>query len=205
MAAKNEELEKLKWQLEELRQGKISAEQARLRAEQARETAEQASETAETAQIQNEYTLNRIKGERQEALSANARLQQQLSMRTGENINDISQLVRSEVNQQVRDQHVHACVEKVKHNDYINPKKFIQELERYLVERRIYPQDYLIETQNILTDNTKKWHLNSENSFNNFDNFKREYLNKFYSDFQRSKFKNQWLDKKHKSEWSYDV
>ncbi|KAF7997436.1 hypothetical protein HCN44_006007 [Aphidius gifuensis] len=85
----------------------------------------------------------------------------------------------------------------------MHPKKFISKLEKYLNNKRIRKDLYLLEVENILSGNAKAWFSNK--TFASFEAFKIEFTNKFYNDPMKTKFKDQWMNQKYDNKITYDV
>lgn len=120
-------------------------------------------------------------------------------MQNNNNYNLI-QAMATAVNTQI--QGIHAKIKAPKHENN-NPRKFLKEIDKYLIKKRCLDKNQLMEVDELLEGQIKLWFKNKRDIIRDYEQFKVAFLEKFYSIPIKIDFKNKWANKKYKNDVSY--
>lgn len=97
-----------------------------------------------------------------------------------------------------------ANIKKPQFKNHKNPKQFLEEIDKYLKLKNVRVEDHLVAIEEILEEGQVKiWLDNKLPCLNSLEQFKREFLNQFYSIPIQIEFKTRWLNSRFDKNMAY--
>lgn len=82
-------------------------------------------------------------------------------------------------------------------NEEVNPIQFLNELERFLKSKNIRVDQYLMALENILEGSIWIWFEVARSGIRDFEDFKKQFKNEFYSVPIQIRFRNEWSSRRY--------